>query len=140
MQELTVSSQTTVVKPKSGFVGTVLISKENRTKKKSLTSVAGLDEFGIKLKDTAKIFGKKFACGCAVVEGSVPGSEEIAIQGDFQNEVAEFIAEKIKEVPKGRIFFIEKLKKTRAFPDAAEDEEANVQTLISDAQAIIDDL
>ncbi len=48
--------------------------------------------------------------------------------------------DKVKEVPKGRIFFIEKLKKSRAFPEDADDGEANEETLISDAQAIIDDL
>lgn len=162
---------------KPGPMGTVLITKQTRTKKKSLTCVSGLDEFGVKLKDLAKILGKKFACGAAVVEGSVPGSEEIAIQGDFQQELADFIAgtrprhmlqfllslclsfsvqramifpcvfdatlrstDKVKEVPKGRIFFIEKLKKSRAFPEDADDGEANEETLISDAQAIIDDL
>ncbi len=77
---------------KPGPMGTVLITKQTRTKKKSLTCVSGLDEFGVKLKDLAKILGKKFACGAAVVEGSVPGSEEIAIQGDFQQELADFIA------------------------------------------------
>jgi hypothetical protein len=46
----------------------------------------------------------------------------------------------LHQVPKGRIFFIEKLKKTRAFPEAADDDEANEQSLKSEAQAIIDDL
>jgi translation initiation factor 1 (eIF-1/SUI1) len=105
----------------------VTISKENRTKKKAITQVAGLDMFGIynhstcfessfnsdtpctrivvqslcsglRLKDVAKVLGKKFACGCSVVEGSTPGSEEIAIQGDFQYELADYIAEKMPEV------------------------------------------
>jgi density-regulated protein DRP1 len=84
---------------KPGPMGTVLITKQTRTKKKSLTCVSGLDEFGVKLKDLAKLLGKKFACGAAVVEGAVPGSEEIAIQGDFQEELAEFIAGTVPIAP-----------------------------------------
>lgn len=123
----------------AGVLGTVTITKHTRTKKKSVTVVTGLEDFGVKLKDLAKLLGKRFACGCAVVE-TEQGAEEIAIQGDFQHELADYIAEKVTDVPKGRIFFVEKLKKFRAFPDAAADDEASVQTLVSDAQAIIDDL
>jgi density-regulated protein DRP1 len=88
---------------KPGPMGTVLITKQTRTKKKSLTCVSGLDEFGVKLKDLAKLLGKKFACGAAVVEGAVPGSEEIAIQGDFQEELAEFIAGTVSPEPSRRV-------------------------------------
>ena len=53
---------------------------------------------GIKLKDVAKIFSKRFACSASVVDGIVPGSLEIAVQGDLLEEMADYVAEKMKEV------------------------------------------
>ena len=91
-QELNIADKkSAAAAPRRGVMGTVVIRKDQRTKKKSLTSVSGLDDFGCKLKDVAKLLGKRFACGCAVVEGLVPGSEEIGIQGDFQFELAEWV-------------------------------------------------
>ena len=88
----------------------------------------------------AKALGKRFACGAAVVEGTVPGTEEIAVQGDFQFEMAEYIADKMKEVPKGRIFFLEGQKKVFAFPDDAEVQASDTMSIQTDAQSIIDSL
>lgn len=44
-----------------------------RTKRKGLTVVAGLDLFGVKLKDASKAFRKRFACSAAVVKGVLVG-------------------------------------------------------------------
>ncbi len=41
----------------------ILMACEKRQGKKMTTSVAGLEHFGVKLSDAAKVFGKKFACG-----------------------------------------------------------------------------
>lgn len=37
-----------------------------RTKRKTTTTISGLDNYGVKLADAAKIMGKKFACGASV--------------------------------------------------------------------------
>lgn len=50
-----------------------------RNKRKCVTTVRGLDLFGIKLGDAAKKFGKKFACGASVVKDA-SGKEEIDVQ------------------------------------------------------------
>lgn len=82
----------------AAVLGTVTISKQNRTKKKAVTTVAGLETFGVKLKDAAKLFSKRFACSASVVEGVVPNTEELAVQGDVVFEIADFIVEKFPEV------------------------------------------
>jgi translation initiation factor 1 (eIF-1/SUI1) len=33
-----------------------------------ICSVVGLENYGVPLKDMAKLMGKHFACGCAVAE------------------------------------------------------------------------
>jgi density-regulated protein DRP1 len=56
----------------------VLIERNVRNKRKCITTVKGLELFGVKLADAAKVFGKKFACGASVVKGAV--CEAIDIQ------------------------------------------------------------
>lgn len=46
----------------------------------------GLDSFGVKLGEAAKLFGKKFASGAAVVK-SPTEKEQIDIQGDCMDKV-----------------------------------------------------
>eukprot|EP00794_Sanderia_malayensis_P013981 gene13981-15439_t len=64
----------------------VVISKEQRSKKKSVTIVVGLSTFEIDLKKAAKLFANKFSCG-----SSVTGEDEIVIQGDVSYDVVELI-------------------------------------------------
>mmetsp|Transcript_25052 Transcript_25052/g.44083 ORF Transcript_25052/g.44083 Transcript_25052/m.44083 type:complete len:269 (-) Transcript_25052:178-984(-) len=81
----------------------VSIRKLNRGGRKCVTSVAGLDTFGIKLDDVAKLFKKKFACGCAVVKGENTLPDTVDIQGDFEYEVIDIIASEWKQVPEAKI-------------------------------------
>ena len=69
------------------------MTKSTRQRKKAITSVEGLDLFGVKLADAAKAFGKKFACGASVVTNPSL-KEQIDIQGDVQEVVPELILEK----------------------------------------------
>ena len=57
----------------------LIIERAVRNKRKCVTTVKGLDLFGIKLADAAKKFGKKFACGSSVVKDA-SGKEEIDVQ------------------------------------------------------------
>ena len=84
----------------------VVIKKALRNKRKTITVVAGLDSFGVKLDKATKVFAKKFSCGCSVAKG-VPGAkgDEIDIQGDFGDEIVEVILANFKEVPKDKITF-----------------------------------
>jgi density-regulated protein DRP1 len=57
----------------------ILIETNTRNKKKMVTTVSGLELFGIKLADASKAFGKKFACGASVTK-SATGAEQIDMQ------------------------------------------------------------
>ncbi|CAE7330631.1 TMA22 [Symbiodinium natans] len=81
----------------------VNIRKLSRGGRKCVTSVAGLDMFGIKLDDVAKLFKKKFACGCAVVKGENTAPDTVDIQGDFEDEVIDIIVAEWKQVPQEKI-------------------------------------
>ncbi|KAE8687555.1 Translation initiation factor SUI1 family protein isoform 2 [Hibiscus syriacus] len=47
----------------------VIIEKVVRNKRKCITTVKGLEHFGVKLSDASKKLGKKFATGASVVKG-----------------------------------------------------------------------
>jgi translation initiation factor 1 (eIF-1/SUI1) len=50
-----------------------------------------LELFDISLKEAAKMFGKKFACGSSEVKGEGDLPNVVNIQGDVCYEVAEII-------------------------------------------------
>jgi len=67
-----------------------------------VTEVKGLEKFGVKLPDAAKSFAKKFSCGASVIkeaEGNV-----IDVQGDFQEDLKDFLIENFK-IPEDDIIF-----------------------------------
>jgi density-regulated protein DRP1 len=80
-------------KKKKPKVKEVLVTCATRQRKKAITSVEGLELFGIKLADAAKVFGKKYACGASVVTNPSL-KEQIDIQGDVQELIPELILEK----------------------------------------------
>lgn len=57
----------------------IVLESHTRNKKKCVTTVTGLDGFGVKLGDAAKLFGKKFACGASVVKDAT-GMQQIDMQ------------------------------------------------------------
>eukprot|EP00727_Mastigamoeba_balamuthi_P006464 m51a1_g2438 hypothetical protein (210) ;mRNA; r:853770-854674 len=83
----------------------VVISKTARQKRKFVTTVAGLDGFGVKLSDAAKQMAKSFSCGASVVK-TASGTEEIDIQGDVVDEMVAVITSKFS-VPVECIFVME---------------------------------
>lgn len=67
----------------------IIIQKISRNRKKAVTHVVGLDTVpGMKLKDAAKAFSKRFAGSSSVKD------KEIIIQGDHVEDVAEMIVSK----------------------------------------------
>lgn len=100
----------------------VVIEASTRNRKKSLTTVTGLDAFGIKLADAAKMFGKKFASGCSVSK-SASGGEHVDVQGDVVHELPDFLVKKFaaKGLKKESIYVVVGKKKRRYFD--VEDEE-----------------
>lgn len=91
----------------------VVIEKVVRNKRKSITTVKGLELFGVKLSDASKKLGKKFATGASVVKGPTE-KEQIDVQGDISYDIVEFITNTWPDVPETAIFFIEDGKKVPA--------------------------
>merc|ERR1711998_462704 len=91
----------------------VTVEKITRNKRKFTTVVTGLEHFGVKLKDASKVFKKKFSCGCAVVKGEAGKPDSIEIQGDFQDDVLDMIAEArdFEDVPEEALFIKDGTKK-----------------------------
>jgi len=90
---------------------TVTVARVQRNKRKYVTVVRGLENFGVKLGDASKAFSKKFSCGASVVKGSM-GSDEIDVQGDVSDDLAEFLESQFK-VPFDVIVFDEGKKAKR---------------------------
>ncbi|KAF2674795.1 density-regulated protein DRP1 [Microthyrium microscopicum] len=88
----------------------VLIKRVERSKRKYVTAVQGLEAFGLDIKKVAKDFGKKFATGSSVTK--IPGGgEEITIQGDLSAEIEDFVLETWTQIPEDNIEVIEAKKK-----------------------------
>jgi density-regulated protein DRP1 len=67
-----------------------LIKRIERTKRKCVTTIYGLDIFGVDLKKAAKMFANRFACGSSVAKNN-QGQDEIVVQGDFSDELLKMI-------------------------------------------------
>lgn len=96
----------------------VTVKRIERNKRKYVTSVSGLEAFGLDLKKVSKEFGKKFATGSSVTK--VPsGGEEIVVQGDVSDEIEEFLLEKYKAIPEENIELVDDKAKKKAAAAAA---------------------
>lgn len=62
-----------------------------------MTHIRGFELFGLDLKKVAKRLAGKYACGCSVVKDN-NGKEEIDLQGDFIDDLLEFIPKEFPEV------------------------------------------
>ncbi|GAQ80707.1 Translation initiation factor SUI1 family protein [Klebsormidium nitens] len=95
----------------------ILVEKATRNKRKAITTVKGMELFGVKLGDASKKFGKKFASGSSVVKGPTE-KEQIDVQGDFLYDICEFITETWKEIPESAIYVMEDGKRKVPYADA----------------------
>ena len=95
------------------MLGQVVIKRIERNKRKYVTSIHGLEAFGIDLKKAAKQFAGKFATGSSVTKNP-QGQEEIVVQGDVSDEILEMIeagAGVLKDVPADSVKLVEEKKK-----------------------------
>lgn len=76
----------------------IILKRVERTKRKHVIVITGLESFGLDLKKAAKDFGKKFACGSSVIKGT-NGQDEIVLQGDLSDGIMDYIGEKYPDVP-----------------------------------------
>ncbi|EPX72909.1 translation initiation factor [Schizosaccharomyces octosporus yFS286] len=90
----------------------VYIKTIERTKRKRVTTVQGLDAFNIETKKAAKMLANKFATGASVTK-TADKKDEIVIQGDLGYDIFDYIAEKFKEIPEDNIVVVEDTKSKR---------------------------
>ena len=93
----------------------IIIKRVERTKRKHVTVISGLDKFGIDLKKAAKQFASKFATGASVSKVTAGATDdEIVVQGDVCYEVLEMIEDGVgvlKGVPADNVEIVEDKKK-----------------------------
>ena len=73
------------------------MERATRNKRKCVTSVYGLELFGVKLAEAAKKFGKKFACGASVVKDA-SNKEQIDVQGDCMEDLVDFLCKEYPDI------------------------------------------
>jgi len=98
---------------KKKLASQVTIKRIERTKRKHVTSIHGLEAFDIDLKKAAKQLAGRFATGASVTK-NLQGQDEIVVQGDVADEVVEMIEKGegvLKGVPKGNVEIVEEKKK-----------------------------
>ncbi|KAK3262021.1 hypothetical protein CYMTET_29102 [Cymbomonas tetramitiformis] len=88
----------------------VILERSVRNKRKCITTIRGMETFDIKLPEAAKLFGKRFACGSSVVKGPAD-KEQIDVQGDFLEEIADLILEKWEQITEKDMYLWENNKK-----------------------------
>ncbi|KAI7833883.1 translation initiation factor SUI1 [Kickxella alabastrina] len=93
----------------------VVIKRVERNKRKCVTSIFGLDVFGVDLKKTAKMFANHFACGGSVAKNP-QGLDEILVQGDFSEKILQLILKDHPEVPEANIDLTEEKKPKKMAP------------------------
>ncbi|WIA31051.1 hypothetical protein OEZ86_001081 [Tetradesmus obliquus] len=103
----------------------VVLESHTRNKKKCVTTVTGLEGFGVKLSEAAKLFGKKFACGASVVKNAT-GTEQIDMQGEFVDKLAELVIKTYgssHKIGKGDVYFIQDKRKVAFFDEESGEDE-----------------
>ncbi|ORZ00927.1 translation initiation factor SUI1 [Syncephalastrum racemosum] len=91
----------------------VMVKRVERTKRKCITIVHGLEIFDVDLKKAAKMFANRFACGSSVAKNN-QNQDEIVVQGDFSAEVEELILKTWPQVPEDNIDLVEETKKKKS--------------------------
>jgi density-regulated protein DRP1 len=100
----------------------IVLERAVRNKKKAITTITGLDLFGVKLPEASKLFGKKFASGAAITK-SPEDKNQIDVQGDFLDKAAELIVKtwgQDKGISKQDIYFIDNKRKVAYFDEGAD--------------------
>ncbi|TFK68779.1 density-regulated protein DRP1 [Pluteus cervinus] len=98
---------------KKKMASQITIKRIERTKRKFVTSIHGLEAFSIDLKKAAKQFASRFATGASVTKNP-QGQDEIVVQGDVSDEIVEMIEGGVgvlKGIPADNIELVEEKKK-----------------------------
>ncbi|KAK9457068.1 translation initiation factor SUI1 [Dipodascopsis uninucleata] len=74
----------------------VVIKRVERSKRKHVIAVSGLEVFDVDLKKLSKTFASRFATGASVTKAA-DGKDEIVIQGDVGDQVEDYISSMLVE-------------------------------------------
>ena len=92
---------------------TVLVTIKNRTKKKFIVNINGMEKFGVKLKDAGKKLSKRYACSATVSKNAMD-QKEIVMSGNIGYDIADVIHSLYSNIPCNAIIVEMKKKKTKA--------------------------
>ncbi|KAF8806204.1 density-regulated protein DRP1 [Phlegmacium glaucopus] len=98
---------------KKKLASQVTIKRIERTKRKHVTAIHGLEAFSIDLKKAAKQLAGRFATGASVTKNA-QGFDEIVVQGDVSDEIMEMLEKGegvLKGVPIANVEIVEDKKK-----------------------------
>eukprot|EP01096_Ripella_sp_DP13-Kostka_P016673 TRINITY_DN8208_c0_g1_i1.p1 TRINITY_DN8208_c0_g1~~TRINITY_DN8208_c0_g1_i1.p1 ORF type:complete len:250 (-),score=128.37 TRINITY_DN8208_c0_g1_i1:62-811(-) len=95
----------------------IIITRNQRNRRKCVTEVVGMELYGIKAKEVTKLFANKFAASAAKKKGK---TDQIDVQGDVGSEIAGLL-EELYNVPRKAFVFRED--KTAKGYSAAEEED-----------------
>lgn len=98
------------IKPAEKVTGDteVRVLKQKRGGKKTTTTVYGLANSGINLKEFSKKLGKKFACGNALIIDEESGEQVVQLLGDIDEELLmKSIENDYPELLKAKFNFVE---------------------------------
>ncbi|KAI5834672.1 density-regulated protein DRP1 [Schizophyllum commune Tattone D] len=98
---------------KKKMASQIIIKRIERNKRKHITSINGLEAFGVDLKKVAKQLASKFATGASVTKNP-QGQDEIVVQGDVSDEILEMIEDGVgllKGIPADNVEIVEDKKK-----------------------------
>ncbi|PPQ87315.1 hypothetical protein CVT25_002063 [Psilocybe cyanescens] len=101
---------------KKKMASQVTIRRIERTKRKHVTAIHGLEAFSIDLKKAAKQLAGRFATGASVTK-NMQGLDEIVVQGDVSYEIMEILEKGegvLKGVPIANVEIVEDKKKADA--------------------------
>jgi density-regulated protein DRP1 len=98
---------------KKKLASQVTIKRIERTRRKHVTAIHGLEAFDIDLKKAAKQLAGRFATGASVTKNA-QGLDEIVVQGDVSDEIYEMLEKGegvLKGVPIANVDIVEDKKK-----------------------------
>ncbi|KAK9836034.1 hypothetical protein WJX81_007823 [Elliptochloris bilobata] len=109
-------------KIKKKAVPEIVLETSTRSKKKCVTTILGLETFGVKLAEASKLFGKKFASGASITKNAME-KDQIEVQGDFVDKAAELIVKTYKDkgIEKKHIFAVIDKRKGPYFDEEDDD-------------------
>ncbi|CDJ68135.1 translation initiation factor SUI1 domain-containing protein, putative [Eimeria necatrix] len=83
----------------------VTVQKQAKRRGKCSTCVWGLEHFGVKQEQAAKLASKHFACGASFQKGQPGQMPFVEIQGDVEETIAAFL-DKNFDIPGDKIVFL----------------------------------